>query len=78
MYSVKFIFAVICVTATFALCASQLTFTSSWGKRGNGNALFEQQQDPTPCKTPTEILIEIFRYVQNQGQRFVECGPKGK
>lgn len=78
MFSAKFVLVAFCLAAAFALSAAQLTFTSSWGKRGN--ALFEQQQqqDPQLCKTPTELLIEIFRFVQNQGQRFIECGPKGK
>uniref|UniRef100_T1H5C7 Adipokinetic hormone 1 n=1 Tax=Megaselia scalaris TaxID=36166 RepID=T1H5C7_MEGSC len=75
MYTLKCLFVVLCLASTLALSVAQLTFTSSWGKRGN--ALFDQQQDPVPCKTPTEILVEIFRFVQNEGQRFIECGPKG-
>lgn len=47
---------------------SQLTFSPDWGKRsggaamGGGASFFETQ--PGNCKTPNEMLLDIFKFVQ--------------
>ncbi|XP_013106170.1 adipokinetic hormone [Stomoxys calcitrans] len=63
---------VLLLIATCVQC--QLTFSPDWGKRSGGSMsgpLFETQ--PGNCKTASEMLLEIFKFVQNQAQIFLDC-----
>ncbi|XP_061388802.1 adipokinetic hormone [Musca vetustissima] len=59
------------LAATCVQC--QLTFSPDWGKRsGPLSASFFDNQ-PGNCKTPNEMLLDIFKFVQNQAQLFLDC-----
>ncbi|XP_075160675.1 adipokinetic hormone [Haematobia irritans] len=67
--------AVVLVVLLIATCVQcQLTFSPDWGKRSGGSMggpLFETQ--PGNCKTPSEMLLDIFKFVQSQAQIFLDC-----
>ncbi|TMW51522.1 hypothetical protein DOY81_003427, partial [Sarcophaga bullata] len=67
----------ILVLLLLACVECQLTFSPDWGKRSigtsgaNNGAFFDSQSGN--CKTSNEMLLEIFRFVQNEAQLFLDC-----
>ncbi|XP_037813325.1 adipokinetic hormone [Lucilia sericata] len=78
MNSISIIVPTIFVLLVLACVECQLTFSPDWGKRSvgggsgsNTGAFFDSQ--PGNCKTSNEMLLEIFRFVQNEAQLFLDC-----
>ncbi|XP_055382688.1 adipokinetic hormone [Condylostylus longicornis] len=65
----------ILVITLFLQCNCQLTFTPVWGKRNNG-AIYGTGVQNENCKSSTEILLDIFRLIQTESQKFLDCNPK--
>ncbi|XP_073840474.1 adipokinetic hormone [Musca autumnalis] len=66
------VFLLLLAATTCVQC--QLTFSPDWGKRSgslSGSSFFDNQ--PGNCKTPNEMLLDIFKFVQNQAQLFLDC-----
>nr|AAV41425.1 adipokinetic hormone preproprotein [Periplaneta americana] len=62
--------ALVVIAALIAvMCEAQLTFTPNWGKRSG-------LQDG-PCKLSTEVLMHIYKLVETEAQKLVECGKFG-
>ncbi|XP_059216809.1 adipokinetic hormone-like [Stomoxys calcitrans] len=58
--------------ATCVQC--QLTFSPDWGKRSGesmNGARFKTQIGN--CKRASDILLEIFKFVQHQSEMFTDC-----
>uniref|UniRef100_A0A1A9WPU8 Uncharacterized protein n=1 Tax=Glossina brevipalpis TaxID=37001 RepID=A0A1A9WPU8_9MUSC len=70
---VFFAFILICVEC-------QLTFSPDWGKRsvaaisGSSKTFFDIQSNN--CKTSHEMLIEVFKYIENKAQLYLDCWNK--
>ncbi|XP_065081363.1 hypertrehalosaemic prohormone [Ochlerotatus camptorhynchus] len=68
----------ICAALIF-VCEAQLTFTPSWGKRSSAPLAMNMQgsfgvQDS--CKTPVDSLMVIYRMIQTEAQKILECNQK--
>uniref|UniRef100_A0A182WR25 Uncharacterized protein n=1 Tax=Anopheles minimus TaxID=112268 RepID=A0A182WR25_9DIPT len=68
----------ICASLMF-LSDAQLTFTPAWGKRSQGamginplGSTFGQDA----CKTPVDSLLVIYRMIQAEAQKIVDCSQK--
>uniref|UniRef100_A0A182MX76 Adipokinetic hormone 1 n=1 Tax=Anopheles culicifacies TaxID=139723 RepID=A0A182MX76_9DIPT len=68
----------ICASLMF-ICDAQLTFTPAWGKRSQGamginplGSTFGQDA----CKTPVDSLLVIYRMIQAEAQKIVDCSQK--
>nr|WKE35821.1 adipokinetic hormone preprohormone [Kalotermes flavicollis] len=57
------------VALVLVLCEAQVNFSPGWGKRST-------LQDG-PCKTSTESLMYIYKLIQNEAQKLVECEKFG-
>nr|AML80825.1 AKH preprohormone-like protein [Neotermes castaneus] len=58
------------VVALFlVLCEAQVNFSPNWGKRSG-------LQDG-PCKASTDSLMYIYKLIQNEAQKLVECEKFG-
>ncbi|XP_053661848.1 hypertrehalosaemic prohormone [Anopheles marshallii] len=74
------LFSVLLICASMMLiCEAQLTFTPAWGKRSQGamgiNPLGSSfGQDA--CKTPVDSLLVIYRMIQAEAQKIVDCSQK--
>nr|AML80828.1 AKH preprohormone-like protein [Coptotermes gestroi] len=53
----------------FVLCDAQVNFSPNWGKRSG-------LQDG-PCKASTESLMYIYKLIQNEAQKLVDCEKFG-
>uniref|UniRef100_A0A1A9URT0 Uncharacterized protein n=2 Tax=Glossina TaxID=44049 RepID=A0A1A9URT0_GLOAU len=69
MHTIRAIVAIAFFALILTCVECQLTFSPDWGKR-SGNA-FDTQ--PGNCKTSNDMLMEIFRFVQNEAQLFLDC-----
>lgn len=58
------IFGIVLVTAK---CAAQVNFTPNWGKR-----TLAQGSDPG-CKAPLESLMYIYKLLQSEAQKMLDC-----
>ncbi|EAT35885.1 AAEL011996-PA [Aedes aegypti] len=68
----------ICAALIF-VCDAQLTFTPSWGKRSSNPLSMNMPgsfgvQDS--CKTPVDSLMVIYRMIQTEAQKILECNQK--
>ncbi|KAI9575224.1 adipokinetic hormone-like [Glossina fuscipes] len=58
----------------------QLTFSPDWGKRsiaftsGSSKDYFESQTGN--CKSSNEMLVQIFRFMENKAQSYLNCKNK--
>ncbi|KAM7355530.1 adipokinetic hormone [Cochliomyia hominivorax] len=77
MNSISILVPTIILLLVLACVECQLTFSPDWGKRSvgasgsNTGAFFDPQTGN--CKTSNEMLLEIFRFVQNEAQLFLDC-----
>uniref|UniRef100_A0A1A9X5R1 Adipokinetic hormone 1 n=1 Tax=Glossina brevipalpis TaxID=37001 RepID=A0A1A9X5R1_9MUSC len=69
MYTIRTIIAIAFFALILSCVECQLTFSPGWGKR-SGVAYDAQSGN---CKTSNEMLMEIFRFVQNEAQLFLDC-----
>ncbi|XP_058815651.1 hypertrehalosaemic prohormone-like [Topomyia yanbarensis] len=74
------LFSVLLICATFIfVCEAQLTFTTGWGKRSTAQPgldlsnLFGAQDG---CKSPVDSLMVIYRMIQSEAQKILECNQK--
>lgn len=58
------IFGIILISA---VCTGQVNFSPNWGKRAVGQGI-----DPG-CKTPLESLLYIYRLLQSEVQKIIDC-----
>jgi Adipokinetic hormone len=67
--------------------ATQLTFTPSWGKRGGAPTQAAQNMfgdttnnnvPQTMCNPKMDSLVLIFRLIQNEAQKMLECNSQQK
>ncbi|PNF29558.1 Hypertrehalosaemic prohormone [Cryptotermes secundus] len=57
------------VALFFVLCEAQVNFSPNWGKRSG-------LQDG-PCKASTDSLMYIYKLIQNEAQKLLECEKFG-
>uniref|UniRef100_U5EY62 Putative adipokinetic hormone-like protein n=1 Tax=Corethrella appendiculata TaxID=1370023 RepID=U5EY62_9DIPT len=80
MEFLKFLSVILISTSLFFICNAQLTFTPAWGKRAAGNLNLNMQNPystmPDNCKTPVDSLMVIYRLIQSEAQKFLECTQK--
>nr|AML80833.1 AKH preprohormone-like protein [Odontotermes formosanus] len=60
---VKTLFVV--VALALVLCEAQVNFSPNWGKRSG-------MQDG-PCKASTEPVMYIYKLIQSEAQKLVDC-----
>uniref|UniRef100_A0A1B0AKA0 Adipokinetic hormone 1 n=1 Tax=Glossina pallidipes TaxID=7398 RepID=A0A1B0AKA0_GLOPL len=67
--------------ALILICVEcQLTFSPGWGKRsiastsGSSRDYFDAQTGN--CKTSSEMLVQIFRFMENKAQLYLNCNNK--
>ncbi|XP_053696865.1 hypertrehalosaemic prohormone [Sabethes cyaneus] len=68
----------ICASLIF-VCEAQLTFTPSWGKRSSTPLALNMQNTfgvQDGCKTPVDSLMVIYRMIQTEAQKILECNQK--
>ncbi|XP_055544671.1 hypertrehalosaemic prohormone [Wyeomyia smithii] len=68
----------ICASLIF-VCEAQLTFTPSWGKRSSTPLSLNMQSSfgvQDGCKTPVDSLMVIYRMIQTEAQKILECNQK--
>ncbi|XP_058815650.1 hypertrehalosaemic prohormone-like [Topomyia yanbarensis] len=68
----------ICASLIF-VCEAQLTFTPSWGKRSSvqlGSNMPNSFGAQDGCKTPVDSLMVIYRMIQSEAQKILECNQK--
>ncbi|XP_052865643.1 hypertrehalosaemic prohormone [Anopheles cruzii] len=75
------LFSVLLICAALMLaCEAQLTFTPAWGKRSPGsltiNPLASSTYGQDACKTPVDSLLVIYRMIQAEAQKIVDCSQK--
>lgn len=58
------------VAVAFSLCAAQVNFTPTWGKRG-------MSAPCDGCKTTLESMVVILKLVQAEAQKLAECERAG-
>lgn len=77
MMSTKFIISIAILAIVLTFVAGQLTFSPGWGNGKRSISLYDQgHESDVRCKFAKEILLDIFKFIQNQGQMFAECNPK--
>jgi hypothetical protein len=61
----------------------QLTFTPNWGgkrslSQSNQNTIFDNTIGPqaTTCNPKTETMVAIYRLIQSEAQKVLECGQQ--
>ena len=59
------IFGLILVSA---ICSGQVNFTPNWGKRAAVTQVID-----TECKTSLESLLYIYKILQSEAQKIIEC-----
>uniref|UniRef100_A0A6M2DXG4 Putative adipokinetic hormone n=1 Tax=Xenopsylla cheopis TaxID=163159 RepID=A0A6M2DXG4_XENCH len=69
------------VIAILALCLlgysfAQLTFTPVWGKRVPNAMASNNAQGSQDCRISTDGLMLIYRLIQTEAQKLVECSQK--
>ncbi|CRK93994.1 CLUMA_CG007520, isoform A [Clunio marinus] len=65
---------------------SQLTFTPSWGKRSltqTGQTMFNDATNLNPpqsitCNPKMDSMLLIYRLIQNEAQKMLECNSQQK
>ncbi|KDR23008.1 Hypertrehalosaemic prohormone [Zootermopsis nevadensis] len=57
------------VALIFVFCEAQVNFTPNWGKRSG-------LQD-APCKASTEAAMYIYKLIQNEAQKLLDCEKFG-
>uniref|UniRef100_A0A182NZ26 Uncharacterized protein n=1 Tax=Anopheles dirus TaxID=7168 RepID=A0A182NZ26_9DIPT len=75
------LFSVLLICASLMFIAeAQLTFTPTWGKRSQGamsmNPLGGSSFGQDACKTPVDSLLVIYRMIQAEAQKIVDCSQK--
>uniref|UniRef100_A0A336LXR7 CSON004695 protein n=1 Tax=Culicoides sonorensis TaxID=179676 RepID=A0A336LXR7_CULSO len=84
MNSIKILGIFVVAMSLLVICKAQLTFTPTWGKRGgNFNNAMNQQNSfnnmqNDACKTPVETLLMIYRLIQAEAQKLIDCGQQEK
>ncbi|EFA04704.2 adipokinetic hormone 2 precursor [Tribolium castaneum] len=48
------------------LCAAQLNFTPNWGKRA-------PEGESNRCKESVDTIMLIYKIIQNEAQKLVDC-----
>ncbi|XP_058451565.1 hypertrehalosaemic prohormone [Malaya genurostris] len=68
----------ICASLIF-VCEAQLTFTPSWGKRSSAQMALNMPNafgGQDGCKTPVDSLMVIYRMIQSEAQKILDCNQK--
>ncbi|KAJ3639647.1 hypothetical protein Zmor_002992 [Zophobas morio] len=55
--------------ALVGICAAQLNFSPNWGKRATSSAGGENDN----CKESVDTIMLIYKIIQNEAQKLVEC-----
>ncbi|XP_044267367.1 hypertrehalosaemic prohormone [Tribolium madens] len=50
-----------------SLCAAQLNFTPNWGKRT------PTEGESNRCKESVDTIMLIYKIIQNEAQKLVDC-----
>lgn len=80
-FSLKFGFVLVCLL--LSCCNCQLNFSTGWGKRGlapppgsssgSSGSSPGQSAPATPCKASVESLMVIYKLIQNEAQKLIDC-----
>ncbi|XP_049549290.1 hypertrehalosaemic prohormone [Anopheles aquasalis] len=81
MDNVKLFSVLLICVALMLVCEAQLTFTPAWGKRSPGSLTLNPLIGSTSygqdaCKTPVDSLLVIYRMIQTEAQKIVDCSQK--
>uniref|UniRef100_A0A182R1D8 Uncharacterized protein n=1 Tax=Anopheles farauti TaxID=69004 RepID=A0A182R1D8_9DIPT len=81
MDTVKLFSVLLICAALMLICEAQLTFTPTWGKRSQGALGMNPLGGGTSfgqdaCKTPVDSLLVIYRMIQAEAQKIVDCSQK--
>ncbi|RZB41086.1 Adipokin hormo domain containing protein [Asbolus verrucosus] len=60
---------VVLLIAFVGVCSAQLNFTPNWGKRTSSPAAGESDN----CKESVDTIMLIYKIIQNEAQKLVEC-----
>ncbi|CAG9759433.1 unnamed protein product [Ceutorhynchus assimilis] len=55
-----------------SFCAAQVNFSPNWGKRALNNPPAEEN-DNNGCKESVDTLIFIYKIIQSEAQKLLEC-----
>ncbi|ENN81145.1 hypothetical protein D910_01971 [Dendroctonus ponderosae] len=53
-----------------SFCAAQVNFSPNWGKRALNNP---SEDTENGCKESVDTLIYIYKLIQNEAQKLLEC-----
>ncbi|XP_050313955.1 hypertrehalosaemic prohormone [Anthonomus grandis grandis] len=53
-----------------AFCAAQVNFSPNWGKRSLNNPA---EDNDNGCKESVDSLILIYKIIQSEAQKLLEC-----
>ncbi|EFA11613.2 AKH-like peptide [Tribolium castaneum] len=62
-------FLIVVLIAFVGVCTAQLNFSTDWGKRSGSSA----GSDANNCKEPVETIMLIYKIIQNEAQKIIEC-----
>ncbi|XP_050497269.1 hypertrehalosaemic prohormone [Diabrotica virgifera virgifera] len=60
---------IIVIVAVIAYCTAQVNFSPNWGKR----AINPGEENGNNCKESVDTLMLIYKIIQNEAQKLVEC-----
>ncbi|CAH1377800.1 unnamed protein product [Tenebrio molitor] len=67
MYRVLLIFLLV---AFVGVCSAQLNFSPNWGKRVSSTTGGGESDN---CKESMDVIMLIYKLIQNEAQKLVEC-----
>ncbi|XP_055846718.1 adipokinetic hormone [Episyrphus balteatus] len=74
MSSIRSVLISAVILVVIAMCNCQLTFSPGWGKRSSSAGIFEPH--PGNCHNANEMLMDIFKFVQNEAQMYLDCNQQ--
>ncbi|XP_076260825.1 hypertrehalosaemic prohormone-like [Rhynchophorus ferrugineus] len=64
------IIIIISIMFFLGFCSAQVNFSPNWGKRALNNPADENENR---CKESVDTLLLIYKIIQNEAQKLLEC-----
>ncbi|XP_044256952.1 hypertrehalosaemic prohormone-like [Tribolium madens] len=68
------VFLIVVLIVFAGVCTAQLNFSTDWGKRSGSSTTPEANN----CKESVETVMLIYKIIQNEAQKLIECGKYAK